>query len=95
MARSLRSAIAGTTALLLLGTPALALSFLPQSKNNPAASASQAARLGTAFERIRNAGEVASVATGDAVLLTSQWRNDELLPFRNQRCVVEFLRHFG
>jgi len=65
--------------------------FFPETV--PTASAD--ARVGsTAFDRLANV-ELTSVATGESVLVTSQWRNDELLPFQNQRCVVEFLRHFG
>ena len=67
--------------------------FFGGSVTDPSASAS--ARVGTSpFERLAEA-ELTSVATGQPTLLTSQWRNNEILPWQNERCVVEFLRHFG
>lgn len=47
------------------------------------------------FDRLQSV-EVTSVSTGEPTTLTSQWNNDEeLAPIQNQKCVVEFLRHFG
>ena len=46
------------------------------------------------FDRMKTI-ELTSVSTGRSEYLTDRWRNKELLPFRNQRCVIEFLRHFG
>ena len=78
-------------AAAILATPVNA--FFGGSVTDPSASAS--ARVGTSpFERLAEA-ELTSVATGQPALLTSQWRNNELLPWQNERCVVEFLRHFG
>ena len=67
--------------------------FFGGSVTDPSASA--LARVGTSpFERLAEA-QLTSVSTGQPTLLTSQWRNNELLPWQNERCVVEFLRHFG
>lgn len=60
-----------------------------------ASSDARAAGNPNAFDRLATAPSLLSVQTGEPLLLTDQWRNSELLPFRNQRCVVEFLRHFG
>ena len=84
-------------ALLLLAaagavTTTSALSIFPPTV--PTASTSVREASSNAFDRIK-AVELTSVATGESTLLTNSWRNGEILPFRNQRCVVEFLRHFG
>ena len=52
-----------------------------------ALQAPAAARLGTPYERLSGV-TLASAASGGPVALTSLWRDDE-------RCAVEFLRHFG
>jgi len=46
------------------------------------------------FDQMQNV-ELTSVSTGEPTMLTSLWKNNELLPFQNQKCVIEFLRHFG
>merc|ERR1719491_452168 len=65
----------------------------------PTASASARAVVGGGhgfplFDRMETI-ELTSVLTGRSEYLTNRWRNEELLPFRNQKCVIEFLRHFG
>ena len=47
----------------------------------------------TAFDRLSGC-TLTSAKTAEAVALTSLWRNTPL-PIGNDRCVVEFLRHFG
>lgn len=63
---------------------------------SPATSASEAVRAALPpFERLA-AAELTSVATGRPALLTDQWTSDASFPWqRNDRCVVEMLRHFG
>jgi len=65
----------------------------------PTASASARAVVGSGdgfplFDRMKTI-ELTSVSTGRSEYLTNRWRNEELLPIRNQKCVIEFLRHFG
>ena len=84
-------------ALSGLAPSARALAFWNNNNppTDPTASAVARDRSGiSAYERLESA-QVTSLATEQPVLLTDAWRNRELLPFRNQRCVVEFLRHFG
>ena len=84
--------------VLLLATTAAALvspasAFFGGATTDPSASAS--ARIGTTpFERLEGV-QLTSVSSGQPTLLTSQWRNNELLPWQNERCVIEFLRHYG
>lgn len=84
--------------MLLLATTAAALvspgsAFFGGTTTDPFASAS--ARIGTTpFERLDDV-QLTSVSSGQPTLLTSQWRNNELLPWQNERCVIEFLRHYG
>jgi len=80
---------------------ATALQFPGIPPPAPTASASARAVVGSGgddnvlvFDRMQTI-EVTSVATGRAEYLTDRWRNQELLPFRKQKCVIEFLRHFG
>jgi hypothetical protein len=51
-------------------------------------SASLSARVGSSVCQRLSGVEITSVANKETLQLTSQWRDD-------QRCVVEFLRHFG
>lgn len=67
--------------------------------SSSSATAGAISRIGTtAFDRISNV-QLTSVATSEPVLLTDQWRNNGKDIFgiidKNERCVVEFLRHFG
>jgi len=99
--------VVASVAVCFSSLEANALSFLQNRPNNDPTASLRARESDqrTAFEKIRTAGNVYSVATGDSVLLTDQWRNNNEwlsnLPFfgttnnQNQRCVVEFLRHFG
>jgi len=63
-------------------------------KTAPTASSDARAIYPNVFDRISTIS-LTSVETGQPLLLADQWRNNEILPFRNQRVVVEFLRHFG
>ena len=63
------------------------LSVLALAAGSSALSASVAARVGTPYERLAGV-PLASVPGGEPVALGALWRRDE-------RVVVEFLRHFG
>ena len=88
------------TFLLSSWSLATALQFPGLPPPVPTASASARAVVGSGddgvlvFDRMTTI-ELTSVSTGRSEYLTDRWRNKELLPFRNQRCVIEFLRHFG
>jgi len=79
--------------LLAAALVSSAHAFFGGTTTDPSASAS--VRIGTTpFERLADV-QLTSVSTGQPTILTSQWRNNELLPWQNERCVIEFLRHFG
>lgn len=100
MKRVIASALLFAALIAPTATSASAAAAFGLLPSPPVPTASAEYRAGSsAFSRLF-AIEVASVATGQPVLLTDQWRNDErpLMPFgrnKNQRCVIEFLRHFG
>jgi len=75
---------------------ALSLLGLPQTFPTASLDARASDQLTDPFSRLSTVTTLFSVETGKPVVLTDQWRNQEFLPFSsNQRCVVEFLRHYG
>jgi len=91
--------VAATVVLAAIKCDVLdALSFLGLPQTCPKASSDARASdpLTDPFSRLSTVTTLFSVETGKPLVLTDQWRNREFLPFSpNQRCVVEFLRHYG
>ena len=81
---------AAIVAIIPAAKGAFGLQTTPSASSN-----AQAAGNPNAFDRLASAPALLSIETCKPLLLTDQWRNAELLPFRNQRCVIEFLHHFG